>query len=127
MKNAKIFFLIFIHLTFIACSGLTTEKKIFWKYYLVATDTKESCALSYKLDNGSYVGISPDGVVAFAQTEKFIITKNLVNSKTEYYIFPKLKTDEYSFEKYLVGPLNEKDLKKFEKQYQWNLEFEKIN
>ncbi|GEM_PF-6862201 len=123
-----VFYLAFIQvLTFFSCSGFTTEKKIFWKYYLVAIDTKDSCALSYKLDNGSYIGITPDGVVEYAESEKFIATKHLINSKTNYYIFPKIKTDEFTFEKFLIGPLDENGLKNFEKQNQLNLRFNKVN
>lgn len=130
VRNYKkiVIYLVFFHVvTFLSCSGFTVEKKIFWKYYLVAVDTKDSCALSYKLDNGSYIGITPDGVVEYAESEKFIITKHLINSKTNYYIFHKIKTDEFTFEKFLNGPLDENGLKNFEVQNQLKLRFNRVN
>ncbi|MBW8360997.1 MAG: hypothetical protein K0M56_02280 [Kaistella sp.] len=124
VRNKKIALFCLVQLLMlINCSGFGTEKKIYWKYYLVAIDTDQSCALSYKLDSGSYLGITPDGVVQFAETEQYIVTKNLIASEVEYYIFPKIKTDEFTFEKYLIGPLTQSKLKLFTTKNKLALKF----
>lgn len=94
----------------ISCGDMfELRKHIIGKYYLVETDTKNNIAISYKLEQGDYVGRIAPRVQEYAIIgDSLIAGKSLQAGVIQYYVI-KIKNDSEYADKnsYLVGPMTE--------------------
>jgi hypothetical protein len=112
----------FLLSVFIGCKGVSDEQVV-GRYYLVAMDyVKEETSLSYKLEDGNYVGVVDKTIFAVGFNDNYIIAKQHPSNNraiTNYYIVPIYKENTLSPEKGLIGALT---LEQFnEKRKEFNI------
>lgn len=85
----------FLMLVLLKSCSQFTEHKVVKNYYLVDNENRNSSILSYKLKDGSYVGISRPGVVDFAVDGRYILlqlssifSEDYPKGETQYSIVP---------------------------------------
>jgi hypothetical protein len=85
-------------------------------YYLLAIDSESDISISYKLNNGDYIGVVNGGIYAFGYNDDYIILKqhplnkvgDLIKETTLYYIIPIDKNiSQYKVDQNKIGPLHE--------------------
>lgn len=92
-----------------SCHGLVREEKIIGDFYLVAVDSETETSLSFKISDGSYIGIVPATVYSAGYDSKYVYAKQHpegANGKTNYYIIPIKVKDQYRVDEEVIGPLN---------------------
>ncbi len=99
------------------CQDFIFNRNIVGRYHLIATDSKAEMSLSYKLDDGNYIGIINGGIYALGNNSYYIIVKqhpytpfpdSLNKQITNYFIIPIDKDiSQYKVEENFIGPLNE--------------------
>lgn len=110
---------------FSSCSGGIKKKKLFGEYFLTSVDyVKSNTSLSYRLENGDFIGIIGEMVDSVGYNENFFIVKQHppvnLNSYdtniTNYYIVPIYKKFTYDLDKNIIGPLNKEKFAKYKSQ-----------
>jgi hypothetical protein len=120
-----------------ACSGMY-EKHLTGNYYLTKTDyADEELSLSYKLENGDYIGVVNPTLFAVGYDDDYIIAKNhpqirgaftFNKNVTYYYIVPLKYKVHHSPDENRIGPLSEEEFKAKRKELKMSdsLTFTKI-
>tara|TARA_B110000240_G_scaffold197252_1_gene251874 strand:- start:1564 stop:1941 length:378 start_codon:yes stop_codon:yes gene_type:complete len=85
----------------ISCQDLVKEKKIVGNYYIISIDTSEE-SLSYKLDNGNYLGIINSGIQEVVNDNNYIYVK----MNKGYYVIPMYLDSQIN--KYWIDTLKSK-------------------
>lgn len=91
-----------------SCQDLVVETPVTGNFYLVATDTRSQTALSYKLENGNYIGVIDERIDLIGFDDKYLIAKKnaIENNESIYFILPIKLIDQYWPKKNLMGPLD---------------------
>lgn len=96
----------------ISCGDMfESRKQIIGKYYLVETDTKDNVTISYKIEQGDYIGRIAPRVQEYAVIgDSLIAGKSLQAGVIQFYVI-NIKSDSEYAEKssYLVGPMTENE------------------
>ncbi|HET9058268.1 MAG TPA: hypothetical protein VFN30_15595 [Chitinophagaceae bacterium] len=101
-SGSKILICLVIIFSLCGCNGFVREELVVGRYYLVAVDVPQDLDLSYKLEDGSYIGVVRETVFAVGFNDKYIIVKqHPFNNRaiTNYYIVPIYKENILSPEK----------------------------
>jgi hypothetical protein len=100
--------------------GFSHEDHIDGPYYLVAVDTQKEMDVSYKVDDGSYVGRIPSTVFSFGWNANYIVAKRHPPespSKIDYYYLIRKLDGVYKDANVSVrGPLSEHEFSKVSKE-----------
>lgn len=110
-----------IFLSLFSCGDIfSTKKNIIGRYYLFETDIKNNYLISYKTDDGDYIGRVPPNVFEYCVIpDSLIIAKSLQNGNIFYYLIKINQDGNYADQKeFLIGPMNEI---KFNLEYNKNL------
>lgn len=109
--------IIVISLLYISCQNIQT-KHITGNYYLVTTDSEDDRNLSYRMENGDYIGGVPPMVSAIWYNDEYIIAKQQptdgdgesIKKRTFFYIIPLNNKISMSPDENYIGPLSRRDL-----------------
>lgn len=82
------------------------------RIFLVQMDGIKEQVLSYKLQNGDYVGIVEGPFLTILSDGKFLLVKKLLNKNEMYYIIPLLDRSDYNCIRNKIGPLDLDSLNK---------------
>jgi len=108
--------LFYLSLLLVTSCGFVEEKKITGNYYAIAIDAHESRALSYKINDDSYVGIVEACLYSVGVSDHYLIAVQsseystaIDSSMLKYFIVP-IKQEYTLFpEEGIVGPLTKKE------------------
>lgn len=106
----------YIFLLLLTSCGFVEEEKITGNYYAIAIDTDNDRTLSYRLENGNYVGIVAACLQSVGVSDRYIIAvqgpeyfKASDSSMFHYFIVP-IKQEYTLFpEEGIAGPLTKKE------------------
>lgn len=121
----KLLFISYTFLILISCDGLEYKKHIVGNYYIIKSEGEID--LSYKLENGAYVGKAPSNIVEYGFNQKYILAKTRNSDKSySFFIIDRAKDFGSAIEEnFRIGPITEVQ---FEKNWkpQLNIELHKV-
>ncbi len=115
MKNGSFFlFILFVYIFSYSCLFDSHVKKVYGNYYLTAFGkTKKEASLSYKLENGDFIGrIQPQIISYSVFRDKWLFVQQ---NNDRYYIIDMANDNGYNELQFIIqGPL---DYSSFLKKY----------
>jgi hypothetical protein len=109
MKKNIYFTLVSMIFLLQSCQDLAHEEKIVTDFYLIAVDADTDMSLSYKVNEGGYIGIISPTVFSVGYDSKYLYAKQHPEGpegKTNYFIVPIRIKNKYRLDQEVIGPLD---------------------